>query len=231
MFGNWGKSQQPAAQQPPMYQSQPAPQSRQQMAPQSRQQQQPMYQQQQQPMYQQQPPNNSMNSASFGLSLASLGASAAAAAAKSAFSGVNQGLNLVSLVSEMRNSFNPQQQSDIAKAVVTMLSSLSSRTLAKNNVAGVRPKDIMINKLTAASLDAARSALNGMLTAGGLGKQAFGLIGSQLQGNNQYQRNNQYQGNNQYQRNNQYQGNNKYQGGKTYKRKHQKKHKKSRRRI
>jgi len=145
--------------------------------------------------------NNTLKSASYGLSVASLGANAAVMAAKSAVSGVTQGVNLATIISELRKSFNTQQQSEISNDVIKMLSSLSSRTLAKNNVPNTSPKDIMINKLTAASLEAARSALNGMLNTGRLGKQAFNIV-------NQHVR-----------------------GGKTYKRKHYKKHKKTRRRI
>jgi hypothetical protein len=98
-----------------------------------------------------------------------------------------------------------------------MLTSLSNRTLAKNNVSNMKPKDIMINKLTAASLDAARSALNGMLNTGRLGKQAFNAVNQHVDlgfNNNNGARRQQP-----------------VRGGKTYKHKHSKKHKKSRRRI
>jgi hypothetical protein len=124
--------------------------------------------------------SNKLNNAAIAFSAAKIGANVAAMATKSAYSGITQGMNLTSLVSELRSKFTPKDQSKIINAVIPLLEGLSNNLLAKNNAPGVSADKIMSHKLASAAIVAAKSLLNGALGTANIGFQAYGEANKHL---------------------------------------------------
>jgi hypothetical protein len=121
-----------------------------------------------------------LNSLSIGMSAAKLGLSAASGITKSAFSGINQGVNLANTISELRGKFNSNQQSEIIRGVPLIIDSYAKAILSKNKTPGLPPKTIMTNKLAAAVIEASKSTLNSALGVSSFGRQAFGEVSKHI---------------------------------------------------